>query len=91
MTDDVAYLPPDQPAVLGKVALEAFIRPFYEQFDGQITMSPEEVLVRGDLAVEWGILKGTITPIAGGDTADTDGKYLYVYKRQPDGSWKVIS
>jgi ketosteroid isomerase-like protein len=87
-TDDVVYLPPGQPPVLGKADLEAFVRPFYEQYDAEIEATAEEVVVVGAWAFEWGVLTGTIRPLAGGEAIQADLKYLYVYERQRDGSWK---
>lgn len=29
------------------------------------------------------------TPVAGGETVETDGKYMTIFKRQADGSWKI--
>ncbi len=87
-TDDVVYLPPGHPPVLGKAALEAFARPFYEQYDAEIEATAEEVVVVGAWAFEWGVLTGTARPLAGGEAMQLDVKYLYVYERQPDGSWR---
>jgi len=50
----------------------------------------EEVQVAGD----WGYARGTyslsVTPKAGGETAFDNGKWLKIFKRQPDGSWKIF-
>jgi len=32
----------------------------------------------------------TIVPRAGGDAINADGKYETIFKRQPDGSWKIF-
>jgi len=81
-TDDVVFLPDDQPPVVGKAALEAWVRPIYEQYDFEIEGTVKEVVVAGDWAFEWGLL------LAGGEDMQVDMKYVYVYERQPDGSWR---
>lgn len=91
MTDDVVYLPPGQPPVLGKARVAAFIQPLYDQFDWEITMAPSQVTAQGDWAVEWGMLEGTATPLAGGQATTINGKYVFVYARQADGSWKITT
>ena len=87
-TDDVVFLPDDQPPVVGKAALEAWVRPIYDQYDFEIEGTVKEVVVAGDWAFEWGLLTGTFRLLAGGEDMQVDMKYVYVYERQPDGSWR---
>ena len=87
-TDDVVFLPMDQPPVVGKAAFEAWVRPIYEQYDFEIEGTIKEVVVAGDWAFEWGLMTGTVRPLAGGEDTQIDAKYVYVYERQSDGSWK---
>ena len=82
---------PNAPAVVGKAAIEKGIRESYQALDWEkFTIRLEEVKVAGD----WGFARGTysasITPKAEGETAFIDGKYLTIFKRQPDGSWKIF-
>ncbi|MBA7475845.1 hypothetical protein ES707_11219 [subsurface metagenome] len=84
-------MPPGAPAVVGKPAIEKGIHESYQALDWEeFTIYLEEVKVAGD----WGFARGTysasITPKAGGETAFLDGKYLTIFKRQPDGSWKIF-
>jgi len=84
-------MPPGAPAVVGKPAIEKGIRGSHQALDWEeFTINLEEVQVAGD----WGFARGTysasITPKAGGETAFLDGKYLTIFKRQPDGSWKIF-
>ena len=48
-----------------------------------------EIKVIGDYAFDWGIFSFVITPKSGGKTEHPCGKYLWLYSRAPDGSWKV--
>ena len=88
-TEDVVYLPPEAPPVLGKPALAAFVESFYSAFSAEIEMIPEDTVVSGDWAFQWGNLTGEVWPLKGGDGSQMDWKWLYIYQRQPDGSWKV--
>jgi ketosteroid isomerase-like protein len=49
----------------------------------------EDVMVSGDLAVETGTFAWTLQPKSGAEVKDK-GKYLTVWKRQADGSWKIV-
>ena len=88
-TDDLVYLPPDQPPVYGKDSLTAFVEAFYAGFDIEIEMTSKEVVIAGEWAFDWGIVTGVVVPLEGGEEVVLDWKYLYVYQRQPDGSWKI--
>ena len=37
-----------------------------------------------------GTFAGTVTPKAGSEPVQVKGKWMAVYKRQADGSWKAI-
>lgn len=89
MTDDAIYLPPGAPHVQGKAALRKLLLPIYEQIDAEVAMRPAETVIAGDWAWEWGHLSGTTRLLAGGEPTRFEGKYIYVYQRQVDGSWKI--
>jgi ketosteroid isomerase-like protein len=50
----------------------------------------EDVRVSGDLAVARGMDTGTTTPRSGGETAKYNLKWLIVFERQSDHTWKCI-
>ena len=88
-TSDVAFMPPNEPAVHGQEAL----RKWGEAMFGQITLNgrytSSEVSVSGDWAVDryTGVL--TATPKAGGSPTEEQIKGVHVMKRQPDGTWRI--
>ena len=47
-----------------------------------------EIDGQGGLAYERGTTSMTLTP-AGGGSAEWRSKYLVIYRRQADGSWKI--
>jgi len=49
----------------------------------------DDVMVDGDLAVETGEYKMTLVPKGGKEMKD-EGKYITVWKKQSDGSWKIV-
>ena len=55
--------------------------------DGHATT--DDLMVSGDLALETGHYEWTLTP-KGGKTFTDKGKYVTAWKRQPDGTWKII-
>ncbi|TKJ35285.1 MAG: hypothetical protein CEE38_15775 [Planctomycetes bacterium B3_Pla] len=89
--DDVVKMPPDAPAIFGIEDLRANFAPAFENFNTSCVIYPEETYVDGDMGYARGNYSISITPKAGGETIDimTDGKYLTLCKRQPDGTWKI--
>jgi len=87
--DDGVSMPPNEPAVVGKEAIQSRYQSIFDEFTVQVTMSQEEVEAVGDWAFGRATYAVMQTPKAGGDTVEDNGKNLSIFKRQPDGSWKV--
>jgi uncharacterized protein (TIGR02246 family) len=87
--DEPVLMPQGQPAVRGKDA----IRPLYEAVFQEVTVESEgtlmEIEVSGDLGYFWSTYRLTATPKAGGEKIQSEGKSLFIVKRQPDGAWKI--
>ena len=54
-----------------------------------LTQKVEEVEVAGDWAWARASYSLRLVPASGGEPLTETGKYLAVFKRQPDGSWKT--
>ena len=86
--DDAVDLPPNRPAVIGKEAIRSFLQSDLDQFSMDFADEIVEIEVAGDLAVIWSNYTVTLTPKDDGESIESNGKWLKVLKRQPDGSWK---
>jgi ketosteroid isomerase-like protein len=60
-----------------------------ERFNRRITYVSAEVRVIGDFAFDRGSFWLTVSPKTGGETTRETGKYLFLYSRATDGSWKI--
>ncbi len=89
MTDETIKMPPDAPAIFGKEELRANNEPLFDNFTLEMALFPEEAQVDGDLGFARGTYTFLLTPKAGGEPIYMDGKYLTIWKRQADGSWKM--
>ena len=88
-TDDAVRMPPNMPALVGKDAYRDMVQYFFEQNTGiEHDITTEEVIVCGDWAFARGTYTITFTPKAGGKPIRGIGKWMDIYKRQLDGSWK---
>lgn len=79
-------VPPNHPDLRGRAAIEAFLASFPPFSDYRLETL--EIDGQGDLAYERGTNSMTLTP-PGGAPAEWRSKYLVIYRRQADGSWKV--
>jgi ketosteroid isomerase-like protein len=88
--DDAVIMMPNEPAWRGKAEMDKGFTAFLGQmtFNEGVTKT-EDVMVAGDLAVETGTFTWTLQPRSGPEIKDK-GKYLTAWKRQADGSWKVV-
>ena len=84
-------MPQGGPATVGRSALEAaYLRDFAEVWkaQGKVSLNAEEVTVSGEYAFARGadtlVLDQDGRQVLDGET----GKWLFVYRRQPDGAWK---
>ena len=89
LTDDVVCLPPDQRMVSGKKAVRPWIKKtFFDPFEMKFNFSFDELEVFGSLAFARGRYTLSLTPKTGGSTTKIRGKFIDIFRRQSDGSWK---
>lgn len=88
-TADVMMMPPGEPAVNGADALRKWLEAFTKDFSVSGKYASADVQVAGD----WGIVhytgEMTLTPKKGGKPMTETIKGIHIYKRQPDGTWKI--
>lgn len=89
-TEEHIMILPNRPPIVGKAANDAANARVFEQFDIDETWTPEETVVSGDWAYQRGTFTVAATPKAGGAARHTSGNFLRIYRRQPDGSWRMI-
>lgn len=88
VTDDAVLVPPNEAVLMGAEAIEAWSQ---RMFDGitveEATTTVGAVRVAGDWAVSHGEWRMTMS--VGGATVGDTTRYVLVWERQADGSWKV--
>jgi ketosteroid isomerase-like protein len=83
-------LPPGVPAFEGIDEIRTSITTQHQTFDFQrFRIMNKEVEVQGNLGFARGNYSFASTPKEGGDQVDFAGKYLTIFRRQSDGSWKI--
>jgi uncharacterized protein (TIGR02246 family) len=90
-TDDASLLMPNAPIFTGKAAIKEAITPMVNDPNFSLTFSATKVEISksGDLAYTQGPYKMTFSDVRGNKFED-EGKYLTVWRKQPDGTWKAV-
>ncbi len=90
LADDVVYMPPAEMTLTGKKQIEDWWRDYFEYFTIQDFETTERIIdVVGDCAVERVLFSLKLIPNKGGTPIYDDGRFLTVWRRQPDGTWKI--
>jgi ketosteroid isomerase-like protein len=94
ITDDIVYLPPNSPALVGRAAVSEFAKGYFEAYQTVWVKTSVEFTVRDDLAYERYTYKSVDTPRPGGPAAGTPvvtdtGNGINIYQRGADGKWRV--
>jgi uncharacterized protein (TIGR02246 family) len=87
-TDDAVEMPPNEPAVKGRAAIQQlYERNFKSAKIGDFSLTHVESRSSGDTGYDAGMYRQTVTP-TGGPAMKDSGKYVVILKRVA-GSWKV--
>ena len=88
-TEGSVRMPPNRPALVGKEAIRDMFQSRFERITTEVHNTSEEVIVCGDWAFVRGTYTVTSTPKVGGEPIRNIGKWITIWQRQPDGSWKL--
>ncbi|MFO8036792.1 MAG: DUF4440 domain-containing protein [Anaerolineales bacterium] len=88
--EDGVQMPPEAPRVIGADQIKAGTGPLLEMLDfKEFTTYDEVIHILGDHAYAHGLYNYTMSPIDSEETIKFDGKYLTIWEKQADGSWKA--
>ncbi len=82
--EEGVQMPPGAPARDKSVLIEAIPKRFAGSKVDAMTITPEETVIADDIAFS----RGVYTVEAGGEVT-VDGKFLTIFRRQDDGSWRI--
>jgi uncharacterized protein (TIGR02246 family) len=91
--DDASVLMPNAPAINGKDAIRAALKPLFDDpnFAMAFQGSRIEVAKSGDLGYTQGTYTLTLTDPKTKKPFTDKGKYVTAYKKQADGTWKAVA
>lgn len=83
-------MPPGAPAVYGRDAILAKLASLFSAFSPRHESTIEDLIVKGDIAIERAAYIDRLTPLSGGSGVVEQGKHVVVYRRDDAGEWKVL-
>ena len=81
--------PDNQPTLRGREAIVASLKNMFEQVAVKPVLTPDETRTLGSVGLDRGTYTVTVTPKAGAPPTSSQGRYLVVFVKEADGSWKV--
>ncbi len=90
---DAVLMGPNSPAAKGKDAIVSELKQLVADpaFSLKFQSATVDVSKSGDLAYTQGDFQTSMTNPKTHKVVDAQGSYVTVYRKQPDGSWKVVS
>ena len=90
--EDAVTMPANEPILEGREAILSGFKKDNEKYDfPQLDSSlAKDVRVSGDLAMVRGVDTAIFTPKGGGEPIKYNSKWVGIFERQPDGTWKCI-
>jgi uncharacterized protein (TIGR02246 family) len=91
-SDDAVVMPPNAPSATTKEAIRSAWKEMLTNPGAAISWKATKVEVAksGDLAYVSGTYEDTMTDASGKPVKDR-GKYVVIFKKQADGTWKVVA
>jgi len=87
--DDALAYPPNEPVAVGRAAAQKVWAAYFAEPTFRISWKTTHAEVNGDLGFTSGTYEDSYKG-ADGKMVQEKGKYLCVWKKQKDGSWKAI-
>lgn len=88
--EDAVLMPPNHPIVGGHANIRKFLQGLMDSGFQGIKLVAKEIKVEGGIAYSRGAYTLTMTG-PGNTPVDDVGKYIVVYHRRPDGTWRATA
>ena len=87
---DASFLQPNGDRITGSTNLRALFQNIMASFTSDLTLHSRNLEASGDLAYDSGDFEESLTNLSTGAKIASKGSYVVIYKRQPDGGWKIV-
>jgi len=88
--DDVVSMSPNDCTVYGKAEFQAWWEEYFQYFRlVAFNVQERSVTINGDFAIEHSAYMIAVASASDGTRIRDDGRIFAIWKRQPDGAWKI--
>lgn len=89
-TPDVVIMSPNDSTLYGQDEFREWLGEYFLSFRFAAFTEPERnIVLNGDFGTETTTYMIAITPVGSRSRIRDDGRFLTIWKRQPDGEWKI--
>jgi uncharacterized protein (TIGR02246 family) len=88
-TPDAVFLKPSGERITGLPAIRDLCKKIMDTFSSEFTFHSLASDVSGNLAYDSGEYTESLVKISDKTKAEVQGNYLMIFKRQPDGNWRI--
>ena len=86
IAENAVFMPPNEPALIGKDAIRNWYD--FDTLNFDMTITVDEIEVQGDWAFQRSHWKGDWIEHDTREKTKIESKTINIFRRQPDGSWK---
>lgn len=87
---DAVRMPPNALPISGRESIRRNLEQAFETAQLNVQMQVEETVASGELAYVQGTFLLTVTPKDGSPTTESEGNWMRLMRREPDGKWLVV-
>lgn len=91
LTEDHVGMPPGRPQIVGRAGAQEFWREGFSTADSEFTSHSQDITMAGSVAVDRFRWNMVVTPHDGSPRIEDTGKCVWVWRRDPDGEWRVAT
>jgi ketosteroid isomerase-like protein len=72
------------------IKLRQYLQGLFAKCETHLTVIVAAIVVSGDVAFDYGWHEFKLTPRSGGEARLVRKRYLEVWRKQPDGDWRIV-
>lgn len=89
VTEDLVWIPPAGPPIVGRAAFGEWLRPFFGSFEYEFTTETIHAIETAERACERARFRSRMRPARGGSTQEHGGTCIVFWRRDADGVWRI--
>lgn len=89
LSEKAVWIPPGQPPIIGRQAFKQWLKPFFNDYRYDFTITGEQFNISGDWALERAEFTSRMTPVNGENTMEHSGSFTVIWHREHDNRWYI--